>query len=119
MSTQIICPDCGKEIVPADADVDPSARCRCGDVQTDAKPQAAKQCYICGKDLAYQKRFKDRVGHYWCADCATAQRRANRRNKQFRCQECNRLFPPHKLARFENLRLCEACRSVRERAVEK
>jgi hypothetical protein len=118
MSVEIICPDCGKPILPADSPVDPMGRCACAKPQAAHVPPAVKTCYVCGKNLSGKGRLKDRLGRYWCVECAKAEKRAHRRLKQFRCRDCNREFPAAKLVNFDGTRLCNACMTAREKAAE-
>jgi hypothetical protein len=119
MSTEVVCPDCGKYIAP-EGSIDASARCRCHDQAsemarsheeaiaraTTAKP---KTCYVCGKDLTGRKRLKDHLARYWCYECAKADERSKRRAAQNQCPGCSRMFPPHKLFEYNDEKLCKTC----------
>src|ERR1043165_666961 len=104
---QIVCPDCGKIIAPA-GEVEEHRRCQCSEKgDTDViTVQTAKTCYVCGVDLAGKKRLKDKLGRYWCNECAEADERAKKRGEELRCPDCGRVFPVGKLMYFQTERVC-------------
>jgi hypothetical protein len=111
MSTQVFCPECGKQIAPAGT-VDEAARCRCAEIEAERRtpmPKEAKTCYVCGVDLAGRKRYRDKVGRYWCKECADAEERAQDREQQLKCPDCSRVFAPTSLFEYGDIRLCRVC----------
>jgi len=125
MSTEVICPDCGKVIAPRGS-VNDSMRCRCAetaaanvDADSDDISSTEKKCYVCGKSLAGRTRLKDHLGRYWCKECASADERRKRRESELRCGDCGRVFPAKKLTDFQSVRLCATCFKEREKALEK
>jgi hypothetical protein len=133
MSTEVVCPDCGKTIAPRGS-IDESARCRCAESATarartqnlddeidslSTRQQQDKTCYICGASLAGRVRLKDHLGRYWCKQCASADKRAKRHEEKGRCADCSRIFAPDKLIMFQNVKVCSSCFKVREKALEK
>jgi hypothetical protein len=126
MDTDVVCPDCGK-MIAAKGTVDESSRCKCGDeMQAAAASEAAahaqagsKHCYVCGADLAGRVRLKDNLGRYWCKQCASADKKAKRREEKGRCADCSRVFAPDKLTYFQNAKICATCFKAREKALEK
>ena len=129
MSTEVVCPDCGKVIAPKGS-VEESSRCRCAeksrtqnlDDEIDSlssRQQQDKTCYICGVSLAGRVRLKDNLGRYWCKQCASADKRAKRHEEKGRCNDCSRIFAPDKLILFQNVKVCSTCFKAREKALEK
>src|SRR6478672_9387713 len=115
MSTEVVCPDCGKVIAPKGS-VEESSRCRCAEkVRTQnlddeidslsSRQQQDKTCYICGASLAGRVRLKDNLGRYWCKQCASADKRAKRHEEKGRCPDCSRVFKPDKLVYFQNVKV--------------
>jgi hypothetical protein len=128
METEVVCPDCGKVIAPK-GKVEELRRCKCGDAlreqqESEAATAAAlaqggsKHCYVCGADLAGRVRLKDHLGRYWCKQCASADKKAKRREEKGRCADCSRVFPPDKLQYFQNAKICPTCFKNREKALE-
>ena len=126
METDVVCPDCGKLIAPK-GKVDELRRCKCGDAlaadkaasEAAAAAQAgSKHCYVCGANLAGRVRLKDNLGRYWCKQCASADKKAKRREEKGRCADCSRVFPPDKLQYFQNAKICPTCFKNREKALE-
>lgn len=128
MSTEVVCPDCGKVIAPRGS-VSDSMRCRCAEAATSSARSSApesdeltateKKCYVCGKSLAGRTRLKDHLGRYWCKECAAADERAKRRQDELRCPDCGRVFPEKKLVYFQATRVCSTCFKEREKVLEK
>ena len=48
-----------------------------------------------------EAKLKDKLGRYWCKDCADADARAKKREEELRCPDCGRVFPDHKLVYFQ------------------
>jgi len=116
MSTEILCPDCGKVIAARDAVTDESVRCRCAEKARAAPTPQNKICFVCGVDLGGRARLKDPLGRYWCKNCAKADRRVQRGMKKRRCPDCNRMFPPAKFVKYDEVKLCVGCRDARKKA---
>jgi hypothetical protein len=111
MSTQVLCPDCGK-LIAAAGSVDDAARCRCAEKEEERSappPKEPRTCYVCGADLHGQKRYRDKMGRYWCGDCADAEERALEREQQMLCPDCSRLFSPKSLVEYGGIRICRTC----------
>src|SRR5947209_8308641 len=112
METEITCPDCGK-IIAAPGQVPEAQRCRCAELKREqeqrdaemAPAKPSKTCYVCGKALEGRRRLKDKLGRYWCKDCADADERLKKREEDLRCPDCGRVFPDHKLVYFQTDRV--------------
>jgi hypothetical protein len=126
MDTEITCPDCQKTIAPKGA-IPESSRCKCADANKDDTDTIAtedlsggtKTCYVCGDDLTGRVRLKDKLGNYWCKQCASKDKRQKRHEEKYKCADCSRPFPKEKLRYFQNARLCATCFKERERKLEK
>lgn len=73
-----------------------------------------KTCCKCGKELTGRKRFKDRVGQYWCEACHFSEKRQET-VKHVPCDGCGRYVEPRKLTDYENIRICTRCLKERRR----
>jgi hypothetical protein len=129
METEITCPDCQKVIAPKGS-IDESLRCICNDsldmkddtdtIAADAiNAGAPKTCYVCNADLTGRVRLKDKLGNYWCKECASKDKRKKRHEQKYKCADCSRPFPKEKLKYFQNVRLCATCFREREKKLEK
>jgi hypothetical protein len=118
MSTGLICPDCGG-VIGASEMSDQGKPCTCSkEASSDTsvmggKVSVVKYCCQCGIDLTGQKRLRDSVG-YWCYDCHKADQRAHH-TKGEHCADCGRLVAPEALSDYSGLRICQSCRSERNK----
>src|SRR3989442_12348767 len=92
METEITCPDCGK-VIAAPGQVPDAQRCRCAELEKKQRSQGAapkpeKTCYVCGKNLEGHSRRKDKLGRYWCKDCARADEAVKKKQEDLRCPDC-------------------------------
>ena len=130
--SHILCPTCGREILAPGTPESDHGRCTCaakndasndasGDASGDAPSpndgdlarQSRKSCYVCGADLAGQRRYKDRNGKYWCATCRAAEAQQKTSAKVNSCDDCGRSFDPRKLTDFRDIKLCSSCLAER------
>ena len=118
MASGSVCPICGGIVDGSSADG--GQRCTCAKNQAPATSPAPapstrkkKVCCSCGKDLAGHRRFRDSLG-YWCKECHHLDRL---RKLEVRCEDCGRLFLPHKLIEFDGALRCATCERARQRAV--
>lgn len=134
METDVVCPDCGR-VIAAPGAIAEGMRCRCHDAKgaagiaavIDAEilakqkstKEGEKSCYVCGASLAGRVRLKDNLGHYWCKQCASADKKQKRREERNTCADCSRPFPKEKLQFFQNVKLCPTCFKAREKVLEK
>lgn len=78
-----------------------------------APPKAGKFCCVCGRNVAGEERFKDKLGHYWCYDCGKADSEKKHANDLVNCQDCGQPQKRADLMEFEQLKVCEHCKTKR------
>lgn len=123
LSAKILCSTCGREILPPDAPPSDHGRCICKPEEaqasaveeTGAVEQSRKSCYVCGADLAGQRRYKDRNGKYWCSKCRASDAQQKTAVKIYCCVDCGRSVDPAKLTDFRDIKLCSSCLAERTR----
>jgi hypothetical protein len=84
-----------------------------------AVAKAGKFCCVCGKNVAGEERFKDKLGRYWCYDCGKADSEKKHSNDLVNCQDCGQPQKRADLLEFEQLKLCEHCHKKRVWAVKR
>jgi NMD protein affecting ribosome stability and mRNA decay len=78
-----------------------------------APPKTGKFCCVCGRNVAGEERFKDKLGRYWCYDCGKADSEKKHANDLVNCQDCGQPQKRGDLMEFEQLKLCEHCHKKR------
>jgi len=123
MIGELLCPECGG-VVGATETTEAGPPCKCfipepvdkSETVTDAPPPVeetpvAKICRICGKDVAGQKRVKDRLGYY-CVECAREEDKKEHQGR-VRCRACGHLVKEENLTLYEGTRMCPKCHRER------
>ena len=77
-----------------------------------AKP-GTKVCCVCGKNVAHEERFKDKMGRYWCYECGVADSHKRHGTDSVKCPDCAQPFPQKDLVEFEGHHFCAACAKKR------
>src|SRR5687768_6218877 len=75
--------------------------------------KTGKFCCVCGKNVAGEERFKDKLGRYWCYDCGKADSEKKHSNDLVNCQDCGQAQKRGDLVQFEHLKLCDHCNKKR------
>lgn len=79
-----------------------------------SKP-GTKICCVCGKNVAHEERFKDKLGRYWCYDCGVADSHRRHGDEMIKCPDCDQPFAPSDLVPYDGHHLCAGC--VKKRTV--
>jgi hypothetical protein len=76
-------------------------------------PKVGKFCCVCGKNVAGEERFKDKLGRYWCYDCGKADSEKKHSNDLVNCADCGQPQKRADLIQFDQLKLCDHCNKKR------
>jgi hypothetical protein len=86
------------------------------EAQPDATSGKKKVCCVCGKDVAHEQRFKDKSGHYWCADC---NRLDEAKKHPAQCPDCAKELTEADLVDYAGTRICKECAEKRALAAKR
>jgi formylmethanofuran dehydrogenase subunit E len=73
----------------------------------------AKICNRCGRNVAGEKRIKDREGNYWCADCNRAHQKRERLIEGGICVGCGEAYHGPGLTLIGDETFCKRCLKTR------
>jgi DNA-directed RNA polymerase subunit RPC12/RpoP len=112
MSTKVLCPHCGGLVYTPDGAGIGERLCVCAGKPPD--PSHAKRCVACGKDVAHDRRMKDKEGNYWCLPCGLEDRK-RRQQHGYECPDCKQKYPRDKMELFDGTMLCIGCAVLRRK----
>ncbi len=84
-----------------------------GGVQPKPVMREIKVCCNCGMNVTRRKRLKDSQGRYWCNKCGVRDQAKKGQGIGTICPDCERVFPPAALSKWEDKYVCEKCYEVR------